>query len=100
MADKNPMVLARLRTGWTGPLHPDAVQGPVAPMRKAVYDRMLASGEAVPVCGVADDIKVAALCTAAAALGVTLVTNRRDVVEAAHAYGATVHASRAHSPKK
>ena len=80
------MRMVRLRVGTSLPLHPEDIGIATVPGR--VAKALLDSKQAVPVCGTNRDIQIAALCTAAEALAVTLTTPDPAINEAALRYGA------------
>ena len=85
------MRMIRATVGTSYPMHPEDVGIIHVPDR--VARAMLDTGQAVPVCGVAREVQIAALCSAAHALGVTLGTSDAEIVAAAAEYGATVSGS-------
>ena len=82
-------MLIRLKTGWSGPLHPQA--DGVAIVTPSEGNALIASGDAEPVCGSARDVQIAAMLSAAAVLGATITTGDRDIQQEAAVYGATVN---------
>ena len=82
-------MLVRLKSGWSGPLHPQA--DGVALVTPDEGTALIAGGVAEPVCGSARDVQIAAMLSAAAALGASVTTGDRDIQQEAAVYGATVH---------
>ena len=82
-------MLIRLKSGWSGPLHPQA--DGVAIVDPDEGASLIASGNAVPVCGEARDVQIAAMLSAAAALGASVTSGDRDIQQEDAVYGATVH---------
>ena len=84
--DAPEMRMVRITSGTSYPLHPDDIGIVTVPVRvaKALVD----SRQAMPVCGLNREIQIAALCTAAEALDVTLTTKDPEIDAAALTYGA------------
>lgn len=92
MARKVKMKLVRTIVGISYPHHPQDVGVVSVPAK--VAQGLLDTKQAMPICGVAREIQIAALCSAAHALGVTLKTGDHEIVEAAREYGAHVTSNR------
>ena len=80
------MRLVRPKVASSFPLHPGDVGIASVPVR--VAKALIDSQQAMPVCGENREIQIAALCTAAEALDVTLTTKDPEIDEAAVHYGA------------
>ena len=65
----------------------------VVSLDKDTADRYLASNQAVPVCGVGEEVQLASYVAAAAALGLAVVPSgdhAHEIREAAQVYGAKI----------
>lgn len=82
------LILIRPTVGVDAPSVGDAPG--VFRFSKANAARMIASGQAVPVCTDDKEVQLASLCSAAKVLGVALSTTDREVIHAAKEYGAHV----------
>ena len=80
------MKMVRVTAGTPYPLHPEDIGVVNVPLR--VAKALLDSRQAMEVCGRNRDIRIAALCSAAEALDVELVTRDPEIDQAALRYGA------------
>ena len=80
------MKMVRVNTATSYPLHPEDIGIVNVPVR--VAKGLLDSGQAMEVCGKNREIAIAALCSAAEKLDVTLTTTDPEVDATALRYGA------------